>query len=143
MQQREADTVDGWVQLAEQARAVAEMAMQNAFTRNFAWAHAGFACECLIKAAIMKKERLNSWPTRSSRRELYSHDLKELASILGLNISPADLVAPAWSVVLQWRREHMYISDEMPLRVVADLMDAVFSDEGVAKWISQNYLSIT
>ncbi len=136
-----ADSVEGWIKLARLSRQMAEWAASSPETRNAAWSHAGFACECLFKAAIMRKERLNAWPSRDSRRDLYTHDLKALAKILGVKITGDDTIAPAWSVVLQWQREHMYIAQDMPSAVVDGLMEAMFSEEGMARWIFQNFLT--
>ncbi|NIJ57240.1 hypothetical protein FHS82_001066 [Pseudochelatococcus lubricantis] len=51
-----------------------------------------------------------------------------------------DDLAPYWQVVLQWRREHTYVAGEMPLTVVRELLDAVFSDDGVVPWVCRSYL---
>jgi len=136
-----ADSVDGWIKLARAAYKLAKLAEGDSETRNLAWSHAGFACECLLKAAIMAKERLNRYPTRADRRELYTHDLGSLATMLGMVVNPADEVAPAWFVVQQWRRDHMYVSNEMPAAIVADLMEAAFAQNGVCAWLFQNYLT--
>ncbi|MBS7542544.1 hypothetical protein [Ancylobacter oerskovii] len=140
MEFQTADTIDGWLELARVARRMAEMAMSEPMTRNAAWAHAGFACECLLKASIMAKERLNRFPDRRERRELYVHDLGALAKLLGVQIGPMDEVAPAWMVALEWRRDHAYVDGRMPVAVVQGLFDAVFSDGGVGEWIVRNYL---
>jgi hypothetical protein len=50
-----------------------------------AWLNAGFAVECCLKAAIMKKERLNRWPDKDSAPDLWSHDLRGLFKQLGID----------------------------------------------------------
>lgn len=136
----QANSVEEWLEVAHSYKKAALVTAQMPETVNVAWSNAGFACECLLKAAIMAKERLNSWPTRGSRKELYTHDLKDLARILDMSISVDDPVAPAWQVVVSWRREHMYQSHPKPLTVVNDMMDAVFGSGGVEEWICQNFL---
>jgi hypothetical protein len=116
------------------------LALADPVARNVAWAHAGFACECMLKAAIMAHERLNAWPDRSSRPELYTHRLDQLAKVLGLQIGPTDEIAAAWAAVLDWRREHAYVSDQIPAPVLIDLIEAVFSEGGIIPWLSQRYL---
>lgn len=138
--QQQADSVEGWLKLALRWKRLAELAQSDPITRNAAWANAGFVVECVLKAAIMSHERLNSWPDRRTRKELYDHDLQKLAAILGMQITVTDPVAPAWAVVISWQRDHMYVADEMPEPVVTGLMDAAFSDDGVVRWISRNYL---
>lgn len=135
-----ADSVEEWIELADVARKMASLALRDASTRSAAWSQCGFSVECLLKAAIMRQERLNCWPTRASRRELYTHDLEALARILGWTIEPSHPIAPAWAVVIQWRREDMY-SNKMTGVVAQSLFDAVFSEsEGVSTWIRQNLL---
>ena len=126
--------------LANQHRVGAELLLANASTRTLAFHSAGFACECALKAAIMRKERLNQWPNRHSRPELHVHDLKRLAKIVGMIIKPSDEVAPAWSVIVQWQRKHMYHADLNEI-AAQQLFDAAFDHEkGVISWIVQNFL---
>ena len=94
------DTVDGWLRLAAQHEASARarpeknqpgaqpvihaaLALEGALaeikqTGAQAVFHAGLAVECALKAYIMRSERLNGWPSRDSRPELYTHDIREL-----------------------------------------------------------------
>jgi hypothetical protein len=126
--------------LVENSRRQAEFCLQAGIA-SAAWSHCGFAVECALKAAIMHKERLNSWPSREARRELHTHDLQDLAKILGWQPTPQEDVAPAWNVVVKWRRGHMYTPD-MPHVVARDLYDATFGEEGVVTWISQCFLKL-
>jgi hypothetical protein len=135
-----ANSVEEWLRVAARHRAAAEQLVTLPELTQLSWSNAGFACECVFKAAIMAKERLNSWPSRSSRPELYTHDLAQLAKILGFEVKPIDQVAPAWSVVVRWRRHHMYNSNNMPMPVAQGLMDAVFGEEGVTQCLKQSYL---
>lgn len=121
-------------------RELADHALSHEKTTSAAWSQAGFALECTLKAAIMRRERLNSWPSRAARKDLYTHDLADLARILGMTVDAAHPIAPAWAVVLQWRREDMY-SLKMTRAVAVQLVEAVFSnDDGVGPWIHQNFL---
>lgn len=121
-------------------RKLASQAVMDTSTASAAWSQAGFALECTLKAAIMRKERLNAWPSRESRKELYTHDLGRLARILGMEVDARHPIAPAWAVVLQWRRDDMY-STKMTRAVAISLCEAVFSEEGVATWIRLNFLT--
>ncbi|GHG36086.1 hypothetical protein GCM10017322_38660 [Paracoccus aerius] len=133
-------TVEEWMDLARQWRLAARKLSELPETQTIAWTHAGFACECLLKAAIMAQERLNSWPSRAARKELYTHNLVDLAKVLRAKISPFDPVAPKWAVVTQWRRADTYVSAPMNPKVVADLLAAAFDKGGVEEWIFENYL---
>lgn len=88
----------------------------------------------------MRSERLNQWPDRGARPDLYEHSLKKLAKVLGMTISPSDEVAASWLVAMQWRREYMYYPEVS--RVAAEqIYEAVFDEQkGVVAWISRNYL---
>lgn len=139
MHGQQANSVEEWLRLVEHARRQAEFCLQFPEMASAAWSHCGFACECVLKAAIMDKERFNSWPSRDARRDLYSHNLLDLAKILGWKPTPQDAVGPAWGVVVNWRREHMYTPD-MSLIVAQDLYEATFGQEGVVTWIRQHFL---
>lgn len=135
-----ASSIEEWIALAKSARTSAYALLKHPSTHNQAWSQAGFSIECLLKASIMAKERFNTWPSRGARGDLYTHDLEKLADILGMKVLPADPVAPSWSVVLQWRREHSYVSKVRPAAITNGLIDAAFSDNGVFQWISRRYL---
>ncbi|MFD2248949.1 hypothetical protein ACFSJ2_01475 [Pseudochelatococcus lubricantis] len=136
----QADSVDEWLRIARSNRDAAYALVYVPSTRNIAWERAGFAAECVLKASIMAKERLNRFPPRALRRDLYDHDLGRLSRTLGMEVMADDDLAPYWQVVLQWRREHTYVAGEMPLTVVRELLDAVFSDDGVVPWVCRSYL---
>lgn len=136
-----ANSVEDWVRLSKQARTSAFALARHQSTYNQAWAYAGFSVEALLKASIMAKERFNAWPSRGARPDLYVHDLEKLALVLGMEIVAHDVVAPAWSVMLQWRREHMYVTGNQSAAVIKGLLDAAFAEKkGVCEWISRNYL---
>lgn len=135
----QANSVQEWLTLAETYEAVASQSLGDPKTLTAAWSHAGFAVECALKAAIMRAQGLNAWPSRAARPDLYTHDLAALARALGMAVSHTDPVAPAWAVVLRWRREHMYCSGVTRAVAVA-LHSAAFSeDDGVIPWIRATY----
>ena len=97
--------------------------------------HVGFAAECALKALIMSRERLNGWPSKASREELYTHDLRVLARIAGVNLSATDIHAPSWHLVLQWDRNQGYDPQRMPRKVAKNWVEAAFGPDGVVTWI--------
>lgn len=105
-----------------------------------AFYHAGFAVECALKRRIMRFERLNSWPDRTTRRELYVHDLRKLASIAGLDatllaeIAAQSDIGLAWMVAKDWSVEVRYDPLPFPARRGADMIAAV-SDKGLLRWL--------
>lgn len=134
------DSVEGWLRLVERSRHICEAVIDNPHTAPAAWQNAGFAVECTLKAAIMAKERLNQFPSRRERKELYTHSLPELLKILGVEVTLDMEMAPAWSVVTRWRREHTYSAGHIPKPMVRGIVNAAFSQEGVIQWISQRFL---
>lgn len=134
-----ADTVEGWIELYRVHRRSAEILIDDPLAYPQAWSNAGFSVECLLKAAIMSDQRMNRWPSRSERRDLYVHTIRDLLAALGASISPDDPAAPAWQVAFTWQRGHTYVAS-MPKPVATDCLSAVFSSEGVIEWLFQNYL---
>lgn len=138
MQSKDPESVEDWLALVESCRILCERCKEDSQVSGMVWAQAGFAVECILKAAIHSKERLNRWP--NDRPDLRTHNLKELANSLGLNINSSHPIAPAWATVIQWRRSDMYNPNEIKPRVLQGLLDAVFSEKGVIVWMRQNYL---
>lgn len=97
-------TIDEWLSLAGQHEAAARKLAGARPTAAQGYWHAGMAIECALKAAIMHHERLNTWPSISSRRELYTHDVRDLFRLAGIQVQATDATAPAWHVALQWDR---------------------------------------
>jgi hypothetical protein len=107
-----------------------------------AWLNAGFAVECCLKAAIMKKEGLNRWPDKDEAPDLWTHDLTGLFKRLGINPLKFDhknKVAPALKTVLDWRREHGYSVGKLPIKHAGGLCRAAFGSNGVVEWIAGLY----
>lgn len=100
-----------------------------------AYSHVGFATECALKAYIMWSKGLNSWPDKGSRPELYTHDLRKLVEIAGIELRTTDPIGPSWATVLQWDRGQGYDPNPMPRKVARSMIEAAFGEEGVVTWI--------
>jgi len=136
---KKADSVAEWVQLARQNELVCTQLLANQQTVPAAFNSAGLACECILKAAIMRKFGFNQWPDRKVRPDLYVHDLLTLAKILGFAPKPVDAVAPYWAVMTQWEMTQRY--EVVTPQVSQQICGAAFKPKvGVLEWISQNYL---
>jgi hypothetical protein len=61
-----------WLKLAHRHEAAARALAEDRVAAAESYAHVGFAAECALKAYIMWKERLNRWPDKGSRSELYT-----------------------------------------------------------------------
>jgi hypothetical protein len=71
--------------LARQHEQSARVLAGDKLAAGQAYFHVGIAAECSLKAYIMWKERLNSWPDRGLRSDLYTHDLWKLVQLLAFS----------------------------------------------------------
>jgi hypothetical protein len=85
----------------------------------------------------MFNERLNRWPERDSRPELYTHNLSKLVRIAGIVLSTNDPTGPSWAAVLQWDRGQAYDPERMPRKVARSMVEAGFGEKGVVTWIGK------
>lgn len=63
---------------------------------------AGAALECALKGRIMHHLGLNRWPSRTERRDLYTHDLTELAELAGVRIALEKAAANSEPLGVGW-----------------------------------------
>ncbi len=128
---------DEWFQLAEHHRRTAELVSGDKIAAGQACFHAGLAVECAIKAYIMYRERLNGWPSREARQDLYVHDLRKLWEIADLRRDASAAHAPALHLFLQWDRGQGYDPKPMPRKVARSWIEAAFGPNGLVTWIRQ------
>ena len=134
-------SADEWLALCKRYRDDAR-ALLEAKRPEGAWLNAGFAVECCLKAAIMKKERLNRWPGPDTAPELWTHNLQDLFKRLGINpltLDPKAVVAPSFKTILDWRREHGYSIGKLPIKHARDICQAAFGGGGVVEWLATLY----
>jgi hypothetical protein len=135
-------TVDDWLHIARGRKAGALQLLKDPALAMLAWESAGFAAEALIKAAIMEAHQRSIWWTKQEREEVWSHNLRALAKLIGASektIATADPYAPAWAVTFGWRRDHGYNTSPMSQEVAQGMYDAVFGDRGISEWISSTF----
>ena len=82
-----------WLSLVSQHEKAALVLAKNRLAAAQAYFHVGLATECALKAYIMWNEGLNRWPDIGSRRELYTHDLRKLVELAGIELRTTD---PVW-----------------------------------------------
>jgi hypothetical protein len=126
-----------WMALAQQHEEAAQLLADSRTVAGQAYFHVGSATECALKAYIMWRERLNSWPDRTSRPELYTHDLRRLVQIAGIALPTKGPLGPSWKVVLDWDRNQGYDPTPMPRKVARSMIEAAFGQEGVVTWIKK------
>jgi hypothetical protein len=132
------NTPEEWMMLVQRHERVARaMANDKVAAAEGHW-HAGLAVECALKACIMQRERLNGWPSKDARPELYTHNLRALVGIAGIRPGPRDPEATSWYVVLQWDRNQGYDPKSMPRRFAQGMIEAAFGERGAVTWIRSN-----
>ncbi len=126
-----------WIALAEQHEKSARLLAADRLAAGQAYFHVGVAAESALKAYIMWKERLNSWPDRALRPDLHIHDLRKLVEIAGIRLRTKDPVGPSWKVMLDWDRNQAYDPNPMPRKVARSMIEAAFGPKGVVTWIRE------
>lgn len=138
----EAQFADEWDSLARDEMAAASAMLAVRLWKQ-AYQHAGVAVECALKCYIMRKERLNRWPARNERRELYTHNLANLLEIAGLeddfneDLSSANPSnhAKAWMIIKDWDINMRYhIPNAFPQAVAESAVEAISGME-LVKWL--------
>lgn len=128
-----------WLRLAAQHELAAKTMCEDRKAAGMAYGHVGFGAECALKAYIMHKERFNQWPSKDSRPDLHTHNLRDLMDIAGIPRDPKGPLAPQWAVVLQWNRAQGYDPKPTPRKVARQMVEAAFGSDGVVTWIRQQF----
>jgi len=102
----------------------------------------GYVVECGLKACIAKKTNKHDFPDKKTVLDSYTHDLKKLVQVAGLqtNLLPEINTQPAlatnWAIVVQWSEESRYEKWTEPY--ARNMYEAVGSkNHGVLRWIRQ------
>jgi hypothetical protein len=131
-------TADGLWRRCEDKRSVAEAMVGSRRSCREAWVAAGFGVEFALKAVICSREGFNEWPSKESRPELYTHDIKDLFRAAGIDLKAAPKeVQPAIRQVLDWTRNHDYSATPMPRKMAKGMVEAAFGPNGVVGWLKR------
>lgn len=122
--------------MVESKRAVAMALVDDKLACREAWMASGFAVEFALKALIIKRQRLNSWPSKEARPDLYTHDLRGLfqAAQIDPKTAPTALRG-SLRTVLDWNRGHEYTSGRMSRANARSMVTAAFDQHGVVAWL--------
>ena len=136
----EPNSIEGWCTLSARGCLTAQVLLGAKQTID-AWAHAGLAVECALKASVMAHHRFNRWPSRELRPDLYTHDLKHLAREAGIDFKALvrDPIASHFQTALLWRRTEGYNPNAMPMHVAADMVTSACGPNGVVQWLASRY----
>ncbi|MBO0904681.1 hypothetical protein [Jiella sonneratiae] len=128
-------SIADWWSLVDEKQQLAAFAVEQRITRQV-YELSGFGMEFALKAHIMGYEGLDGWPDRSSRPELYDHNLNRLLRYSGLDLAtiPPD-IAPNFRLALNWRRDHGYSSAKPSIIVARQIFDATFGAKGAVTWL--------
>jgi AbiV family abortive infection protein len=130
--------------LADRYVADAKILLQNG-SWSSAYYLVGYAIECALKACIARQVQQHDFPDLQTVKRSYTHDLKELLKLAGLQ---GELEVRAgqsvefrdnWhKVVIEWNESSRY---ENPTQAMAEEMVRAVSDdgEGVIKWLTQHW----
>jgi HEPN domain-containing protein len=101
----------------------------------------GYVVECALKACITKQFGLHEVPDRDLIRDFYSHDLKNLLKVAGLNGDFGDRARTDpkfetnWTTVRDWREIVRY-KVGLGERDVRSMLEAVGDqDSGILPWL--------
>lgn len=105
---------------------------------------AGYAVECALKACIAKTTRRHEFPERDKVNRSYSHNLRELVKVAGLEDDRATRVkadpefrrywgtVETWSEQSRYRRHSAKSAEEL-------LIAAGHKQHGVISWITPHW----
>ncbi len=136
MSSTDPQSIDEWKILAQERLADAEHALKGKRWTN-AYDMAGIALECALKGAIMRHERLNCWPDRSSRAELYNHRLLKLLELSDLEakmvteLQSFSQIGMYWKVAQVWKMQRY----AKPTPAIA-ARDMVHAARALIDWIA-------
>lgn len=102
------------------------------------WHRSGEAAEYALKGYIHRKQ-YNAWPSQAERKELYTHDLRALFDMTGLDRTamPPNTRA-ALMTVFGWDRDHAYTLDRLARSEARAMFEAVFGPEGLVEWLKNH-----
>lgn len=136
MNSEEPLTADAFHQMVESKRAVAMAVVGDRLACREAWLASGFAVEFALKAYIIRRERLNAWPSKEARPELYTHNLRGLFEAAGIDFQAVPkTIRGALRTVLDWDRGHEYTSRRMSRANARSMVGAAFDHDGVVMWL--------
>lgn len=129
-------SAEAFLQLVESKRAVARALVADRQACREAWLASGFAVEFALKAYIIRRERLNGWPSKEARPDLYTHNLRALFAAAQIDFSgvPKELRGSI-RTVLDWDRGHEYTSRRMSRANARSMVGAAFDQHGVVAWL--------
>ena len=104
---------------------------------------AGYAIECALKACIAKETKRHDFPPKPEDvRDVYTHDLKKLLRLAGLDkqlendMQGNPALAINWGVVKDWDEKSRYVVSGLNGK---DMHRAVTGPDGVLTWIKQRW----
>lgn len=135
-------TAEDWIKKAKENLKAARV-LSNVGLQSKAFMEAGMAVECALKYAVMRAGGMNSWPARDARRDLYTHDLPELALAAGLepkllkDVEEVTSLGLAWMVVKDWKVEIRYTNRSFPKVRSREMIKAA---QEVTQWLQGQWL---
>lgn len=113
-------------------------------SRNYSGAYylSGYTIECALKACISRKIRNNEIPEKKFIHDIYTHSLKELIKLAGLETDRIALertnvnFATNWAIVKDWNESSRY--KIFNRNQATELYNSITSRSGgILQWIRQ------
>ncbi|MBI4482433.1 MAG: HEPN domain-containing protein [Acidobacteria bacterium] len=105
---------------------------------------AGYAIECALKACIARKTRRYDFPDKQTVNDSYTHDLKRLVKLAGLELQrdAQEKAYPGfkvnWDIVKDWTEESRYRTSDR--KKAQDLYSAIAGRRyGVLSWLRKHW----
>jgi HEPN domain-containing protein len=111
---------------------------------NFSGAYylAGYSIECAIKACISRSIRQSEIPDKKFIQDCYTHNLRDLVRLAGLENYRATLertntnFAANWAIVKEWKETSRYLT--FTQTQARELYNSITSrNGGILRWIRQ------
>lgn len=131
------------MQALSKARLIEAKALLKLGLNDGAYYLAGYAVECALKACIAKGSRRHEFPDKRRANASYSHDLRDLITVAGLDGHFESALQDAsfgdnWKIAEVWSEQSRY---EKHGTQSAEALVAAISDRrhGVVAWIKQHW----
>ena len=115
--------------------------LYEAHSWQSAYMSSGLAMEMALKGRIMHVQRMNSWPARRDRRELYTHNLNDLMEMADLRPSLTQEVVDQTNIGLAWLAMKDFdinsrypTGKQFPRKLARDSVEAI-ANLGLLEWL--------
>lgn len=105
----------------------------------------GYSIECALKACIAKKTKKYDFPEKQKVIDSYTHDLKKLIKVAGLEpelnreMRANTIFASNWNTVQDWTEEYRYNPNINRLKALNIYNAIIDNNDGVLLWLKRHW----